>query len=130
MPKPATEKKAKARTEFAEHRTHWAEDRTAMAYERTFAGWMRTAFTVIAIGLGFVALFDSLRPEWVAKVISTGLVGFGMVIVYVAQARACRSLARLSLHEIEALPIRQIRFVSATVIVSSAVLILAFWLMR
>lgn len=120
---------AEERTTYAEDRTDWAEDRTAMANERTFAGWMRTAFAAIGIGIGFNALFDKLEPVWIPKLIASGFICIGIVVMYSAQQRACGAFERLSAHAVEKPGVIRLRLLSWLVIVGSLCLIGAFWLL-
>lgn len=123
-------KLAEERTEYAEERTDWAEDRTAMANERTFAGWMRTAFAAIGIGIGFNALFENLEPVWIPKLIASGFIVIGMVVMYLAQKRACAAFNRLSSHAVDFPDILPLRILSWAVIAGAASLIGAFWLLK
>lgn len=120
---------AERRTSFAEDRTDWAEDRTALANEGTFAGWMRTAFAAIGIGIGFNALFEKLEPSWVPKSIATGFIVIGMVVMYLAQQRACSAVERLTAHAVHMPAIRKLRLLSWAVIAGGFALSAAFWLL-
>ena len=121
---------AKKRTSYAEDRTDWAEDRTAMANERTFAGWMRTAFAAIGIGIGFNALFEKLEPIWVPKSIASGFIIIGMVVMYLAQHRACSAFERLNAHSVHIPAVKKLRMLSWAVIAGGIALITAFWLLN
>lgn len=126
----SSEDLAQERTAFAEDRTDWAEDRTALASERTFAGWMRTAFGAIGIGIGFNALFDKLEPTWVPKLIASGFILIGIMVMYLAQRRACRAFSRLSAHAVDMPDTPRLRLLSWSVIIGAIALIAAFWLLR
>ena len=116
--------------DLAEERTDLAEDRTVMALERTFAGWMRTAFAAIGIGLGFRAVFGAFEPPWLAKVIATMFILGGGWLAITAERRACRSLARLSPHKVETLPIPNFRTMAYGVAVGAAVLTAGLWVLN
>ena len=78
-----------SRIELAEDRTDLAEDRTLLANERTFSGWARTALATVGIGVGFNALFRTLDPSWVPKAIATLFILLGLIIIIMADRRAC-----------------------------------------
>ena len=116
-----------ARTAYSEMRTDWAEDRTALAAERTFAGWMRTAFAAIGIGIGFNALFEKLEPAWVPKAIASAFILIGIVVMYLAQRRACAAFERLSAHAVNLPAQPRLRMLSGLVCAGGLALVVAFW---
>lgn len=116
--------------DLAEQRTDWAEDRTVQATERTYAGWMRTAFAAIGIGLGFRALFGEFDPPWLAKGIATVFILLGAVIAWSAQSNACKSMARLTSHDIDKPKALHMRWLSFIVSAGAVVLALALWFLR
>ncbi len=116
--------------DLAEQRTDWAEDRTIQATERTYAGWMRTAFAAIGIGLGFRALFGEFDPPWLAKLIATMFILLGAMVSYTAQRNACKTLGRLTTHDIDRPARLQMRWLSHLVTVAAITLAVAFWFLR
>ncbi len=116
--------------ELAQDRTDLAEDRTVLANERTFAGWMRTGFAAVAIGLGFNALFNKMEPAWVPKAIATAFLLIAIVIFAAAERRACSILARLDAHQIETVRIRNLRLITAAIVLAVLALVAAIWLLK
>lgn len=121
---------AEERTDLAEDRTDWAEDRTMMANERTFAGWMRTGLAATGIGLGFNALFNTLEPAWVPKVIATVFILIGIFIFWAAQKNGCAVHARLKAHEAEPLKGTNMRLIAAFMALAAASLAVSVWVLR
>ena len=117
-------------TKWAEFRTDLAEDRNIMAMERTFAGWMRTAFAAIGIGLAFKAVFGAFDPPWLAKAIATAFILAGGWLAVTAERRACKTLARLSSHELEAVSTPNFRVLAYAVLVGSIVLTAGLWVLN
>ena len=116
--------------ELARERTRYAEDRNIMAMERTFAGWIRTAFAAIGIGVAFRALFGELEPPWLGKAIATLFIAAGALLAITAQRRACRTLARLSAHEMETASTPNFRLLAYAVALGSAILIAGLWILN
>ena len=114
---------------LAEDRTDLAEDRTAMANERTFAGWARTAMAAIGIGLGFKALFNAMEPAWAPKGIATLFVLLGMVLIWMAERRACVVAGRLNTHAARDMKQMNLRLIALAIGVGSAGLIAGIWLL-
>ena len=117
-------------TALARDRTDMAEDRTIMAVERTFAGWIRTAFASIAIGLGFRALFGAFDPPYLAKIIATAFIVLAIFVAWTAQARACRSFAKMSDHAVDRPDGRSLRLIAYAVCVGAAILVVGLWLLN
>ena len=115
---------------LAEERTDLAEDRTILANERTYAGWMRTGLAAVGVGVGFNALFSTLEPAWIPKAIATLLLLTAIFIFVAAERRACAIIARLHTHEVETVRIRNLRLITAALIVATIGLIAAFWLLE
>ncbi|TRD11716.1 DUF202 domain-containing protein [Erythrobacter insulae] len=120
---------AEDRTDLAKDRTDWAEDRTMMANERTFAGWMRTGLAAVGIGLGFNALFGTLKPAWVPKAIATLFMAIGIFIFWAAQDKGCAVQTRLDAHKAEPIKRMNMRLIAGFMGLASAALIAAIWLM-
>lgn len=115
--------------ELAEDRTDLAEDRTLLANERTFAGWMRTGMAAVGIGLGFNALFNTLRPEWIPKAIATAFLLIGIFIFIAAERRACSITARLDAHQVETFRPMNIRLVTIVLVLATLALIAGIWML-
>ena len=107
-----------------------AEDRTIMAVERTFAGWIRTAFASIAIGLGFRALFGAFDPPYIAKTVATAFIILAIFIAWSAQARACRSFAKMSDHAVDRPEGRSLQLIAYAVCLGAAVLVAGLWVLN
>lgn len=120
---------AKPKTELAQDRTDLAEDRTLLANERTFSGWARTSMATIGIGLGFNALFGQLNPEWVPKAIATLFITLGIMIIFMAERRACAVANRLSAHKITSLPRLNLRLIALIYSIGAIALIVSLWLL-
>lgn len=116
--------------DLAEDRTDLAEDRTVQATERTFAGWLRTAFGAIGIGLAFRAVFGELEPPWLGKAIATLFVLLGAIIAFTSERRAARTFDRLSTHKVDAPEVPNLRWMSWSIILGSALLIAGFWFLH
>ncbi len=120
---------AQTRTEWAERRTDWAEDRTIMANERTFAGWMRTGLAAVGIGLGFNALFGMLQPPWLPKALASTFILVAIAIFFAAQAKSAEVADRLECHKARPMRGAALRLIAAAMIVASAGLVAAIWLL-
>jgi len=117
-------------TEWAEVRTDLAEDRNIMAMERTFAGWMRTAFAAIGIGLAFRAVFGEFEPPWLARAIATVFILSGGYLAITAEKRACKTLARLSSHRLEAVSTPNFKLLAYFVAAGSLLLTAGLWVLN
>lgn len=120
---------AEDRTDLANDRTKMAEDRTVLAHERSFAGWVRTGMAGVGIGLAFNALFRSLDPTWVPKLIATSFLMLSIFIFSSAQQRACRALGRLESHRVAELRPIGIRLIAWLLSLATTALIAALWLL-
>ena len=118
-----------SRQDLAADRTDLAEDRTSMANERTFAGWVRTAMASVGIGLAFNALFQSMEPVWLPKVIATVFMVLGVFLVMMAERRACATAARLNTHAVKDLPHMNLRIAAWAISLATAGLIGGIWLL-
>ncbi|GMN02029.1 YidH family protein [Erythrobacter sp. MTPC3] len=128
--KSSSNELAEERTDLAEDRTDWAEDRTVMANERTFAGWMRTGLAAVGIGLGFNALFNSMEPAWVPRLIATGFICIGVFIFWSAQKNGCEVHDRLHAHHAEPIKSTNLKLVAGFMALGSVALAVAIWVMR
>ena len=109
-------------------RNDLAEDRTILANERTFAGWVRTALALVAIGIGFHALFRTMAPGWVPRVIATGFLLLSLVTILSAERRAATVMKRLSPHVVRRARPMNLRLIATVVSLGAAALIAAIWL--
>lgn len=117
------------RTDLAHARTDLAEDRTVLAHERSFAGWVRTGMAAVGLGLGFHALFRSVEPVWVPKLMATGFLIVATFVFRSAERRASRILDRLEPHKIAALRPVRLRLLSWALIAATLGLGAAIWLL-
>ncbi len=109
-------------------RTDLAEDRTLLANERTFAGWMRTSLACLALGVGFHALFASVEPPWVPRLIATGFLLLAIAVVVFAERRAAAVMDRLSAHVVVQAKAVNLRMFAAAISLGAAAMIAAIWL--
>ena len=91
-------------TDKAKIRTEWAEDRTIMANERTFSSWMGFGLGSVGIAIGLKAVFGDFDPTWAAKLVASLFLIIAIVIYWAARRQACKTLARLSDNDAEAMP--------------------------
>jgi len=118
------------RVKWAEVRTDLAEDRNIMSVERTFAGWLRTALAAIGIGVAFSALFGEFDPPWLAKAIATAFIMGGAVLAFVAQRRACITLAKLSSHHLKPASLPNFKLLSYGLILGALLLVAGLWILN
>jgi len=116
--------------DLARQRTEYAEDRTVLANERTYAGWMRTAFAAIGVGLGFRALFGHMQPLWLPRAIATLFMLIGIALFVAAERRAAWIVTHLRVHHVETVRVRNLRIVTAAMVLATIVLIVALWASR
>ena len=116
--------------DLARQRTDFAEDRTVLANERTYAGWMRTAFAAIGVGLGFRALFGHMQPLWLPRAIATLFMLIGIALFVAAERRAAWVVQHLRVHAVETVRVRNMRLVTAAMVVATLALIVAIWSTR
>ena len=107
-----------------------AEDRTILAIERTFAGWVRTALACIALGIGFHALFQSMRPPWLPRVVATAFLVLAIFLVVLAERRAAAVMRRLSAHVVLTARPMNLRIFAAVIALGAAALIAGTWLVE
>jgi putative membrane protein len=119
----ATEKPERSRLDLA-------EDRTILAIERTFAGWVRTALACIALGIGFHALFQSMRPPWLPRVVATAFLGLAIFLVVLAERRAAAVMRRLSAHVVLTAKPMNLRIFASVIALGAAALIAGTWLVE
>ena len=115
--------------EEPQERTELAEDRTILANERTFAGWMRTSLACIAIGVGFHALFNKIEPEWVPRLIATAFLGLAVLVIVLAERRACAVLSRLNAHTVKGTRRMNLRLFAAVVTLGAVGFAAVIWLL-
>lgn len=112
----------------AEQKTDLAEDRTLLANERTFAGWMRTGLAAIGVGVGFGALFQTIEPSWVPRLLATIFVLLGAGIVFAAQRRACEVLGKMDAHYVKATRSLNLRLIGWVTAIAATGLVAAIWM--
>ena len=103
----------------AKARTNWAEDRTIMANERTFSAWMGMGLGAVGIAIGLKAVFGATDPTWVAKLVASMFLGVAILVYWMAQRQAAKTLNRLNETDAEAMPSKNFT-VLATIIVTLA----------
>ena len=111
-------------------RTDLAEDRTILANERTFAGWLRTSLAAVGIGIGFHVLFGEIEPPWIPRAIATVFLSIAILVVWLAEQRAAAVTRRLEAHVIATAGLINLRLMAWAVIVATAALIAAIWLLK
>ncbi len=114
--------------EFEPSRTDLAEDRTILANERTFAGWMRTSLASVAIGVGFHAVFPSMQPPWLPRVIATAFLLLAVVVIVSAERRAAAVVRRLNAHVVVSARAMNLKLFAGSVSLGALSLIAAIWL--
>lgn len=118
-----------SRSELAQDRTDLAEDRTLLANERTFSGWARTALATIGIGVGFNALFGTLEPAWVPRALATVFILLGVLVIWMAERRACAVQSRLSAHEITELAPLNLKIIAVVFTLGAVALVAGIWIL-
>ncbi|QIL03013.1 DUF202 domain-containing protein [Sphingomonas sinipercae] len=108
-------------------RTELAEDRTILANERTFAGWMRTSLACVALGVGFLALYQKIEPGWVPRSIASGFLMLAIVVIVAAERRAAAVMKKRSAHVIMAAKAMNLKLLAAAVSIGAVALIVASW---
>ena len=93
-------------SEDSKSRTEWAEDRTILANERTFSSWMGMGLGAVGIAIGLKAVFGATDPTWVAKLVASFFLSVAVLVFWLARRQACKTLARLTERDAEAMPTR------------------------
>ena len=75
-----------------------------MANERTFSAWMGTGLGAVGVAIGLKAVFGAFDPTWVAKAVASLFLGVAILIYWLAQRQACKTLERLTETDAEAMP--------------------------
>jgi len=120
---------SKAQSDEADaSRTELAEDRTILASERTFAGWMRTSLACVALGVGFLAVYQTMEPAWVPRAIATGFLLLAILVIVSAERRAAAVMRRRSTHVVVTARTMNLRIFTAAISVGAAALIAASWI--
>jgi putative membrane protein len=117
------------RRRLAEDRTELAEDRTLLANERTFASWLRTGLACAGVAIGLNALFRTLEPPWVAKAVATVFALVAIFIFFAAERRGCHVQEQLRAHQIRSFRSWRLRLIAQALMLATAVLIPALWLL-
>ena len=89
---------------MAQDRTDWAEDRTILANERTYSAWMGMGLGAVGIAIGLKAVFGATDPTWAAKLVASLFLGIAILVYWMAQRQACKTLNRLQEKDAEAMP--------------------------
>lgn len=84
-----------------EKNTQWSEDRTLLANERTFSSWMGTGLACVGVAIGLNAVFGSLDPKWLAKLVASIFLVTALMIYWAAVRQACKTYTRLNNNDIE-----------------------------
>ena len=113
---------------LAKERTDLAEDRMMLANERTFAGWLRTGFASVGLGLGFIALFHMIAPDWLPRLIASAFLGLGITIFLAAEHASCAVTKRLHPHMVRTFRARVLRIISWIAVATTLPLLIAIWL--
>lgn len=108
-------------------RDELAEDRTLLSNERTFGSWMRTSLGCIGIGVGFQGLFSAIEPFWLPRLIATAFLLLGLLVIVLAERRACQVLGRLNAHAVVKAKATYFRLFAAIISLGSLGLIAAIW---
>mgnify|MGYP000386207456 FL=1 len=117
------------KNDLAEDRTDWAEDRTILANERTFSSWMGTGLACVGVAIGLKAVFGEFDPTWVAKLVASLFLGIAIMVYWMAQRQACKTLARLSENDAEALPGKDFTKLASAMTVATLGTGLVLWLL-
>ncbi len=115
-----SEDKARARTE-------WAEDRTIMANERTFSSWMGFGLGAVGIAIGLKAVFGDFDPTWAAKLVASMFLGIAILIYWAARRQACKTLARLSDNDAEAMPTKSFTLLASVLTLATVATGAVLW---
>ncbi len=94
---------------------------------RTFAGWSRTALACIGVGLGFQAIFRSVEPTWVAKLIASLIILLGVYIIWRAERRASALPDHNKGNEVSLMKPANFLVLAISITAAAALLILAIW---
>lgn len=113
----------------SETRTKWAEDRTILANERTFSSWMGTGLACVGVAIGLKAVFGAFDPTWVAKTVASMFLAIAIMIYWMAQRQACKTLSRLSDNDAEALPSRDFTKLSSAMTIATLGTGVVLWLL-
>ena len=113
----------------SETRTKWAEDRTILANERTFSSWMGTGLACVGVSIGLKAVFGAFDPTWVAKLVASLFLGIAVMIYWMAQRQAGKTLKRLSENDAEALPGRDFTKLATAMTIATIGTGVVLWLL-
>ena len=84
-----------------EKSTRLSEDRTLLSNERTFSSWMGAGLACVGVAIGLHAVFGSVDPKWLAKVVASIFLLTAMVIYWAAMRQACKTYSRLNDSDVE-----------------------------
>jgi putative membrane protein len=91
---------------------------------------VRTALACIALGVGFHALFQSIRPPWLPRVVATAFLLLAIFLVVLAERRAAAVMRRLSAHVVLTARPMNLRIFAAVIVLGAAALIVAIWMVE
>lgn len=111
----------------AKTRTHWAEDRTILANERTFSSWMGLGLASVGIAIGLKAVFGATDPTWVAKLAATLFLAIAILVYWLAQRQAVKTLSRLRERDAEAMPTRNFTLLAALLSLATVAVGAVLW---
>ena len=75
--------------------TELSEDRTLLSNERTFSSWMGTGLACVGVAIGLHAVFGSIDPTWLAKLVASVFLLTALAIYWAAMRQACKTYSRL-----------------------------------
>lgn len=125
----AQEKKAQARTDWAEDRTAWAEDRTILAAERTFAGWVRTGLTILVVAIALQGVFGPAEPTWLPKAVATMFIVAALLVFVAAWFEARVSHRNFTTHGCRVQPMWRVTMLSIILGAATVLTGVVLWLL-
>ena len=84
-----------------EKSTELSEDRTLLSNERTFSSWMGTGLACVGVAIGLHAVFGSIDPTWLAKLVASMFLLTALAIYWAAVRQACKTYSRLEKTDVE-----------------------------
>ena len=112
---------------MAKDRTEWAEDRTILANERTFSSWMGMGFGAVGIAIGLKAVFGATEPTWVAKLVASLFLAIAILVYWMAQRQARKTLDRLRERDAEAMPTKNFTLLASVLSMATVAVGAVLW---
>lgn len=81
--------------------TELSEDRTLLSNERTFSSWMGTGLACVGVAIGLHAVFGSIDPTWLVKLVASIFLFTALAIYWAAVRQACKIYSRLRKTDVE-----------------------------